>query len=145
MDRVLDDNTLGFNTKDGNHNKNHESEEEDKRRMDNNINVKGIKMELHIQIPREDYISYKYKRDNIYRTCLGDFYEPTDYKIVINLLANYYCDQYKRQTIRLTPIERIGGIFLIVKEEHVLTDLMIFMAIYHENKLKWESGGKDLD
>jgi hypothetical protein len=106
-------------------------------------------MSLRIKIPDDDYRTIEPSRNTThYRfTTLGDFFEKSDYRIIRNILAGVfmYNNSFKRESILLTPIEKIDNVLLIIKDEYILADLMIFMAIYHENKLKWESGGKDLD
>tara|TARA_B100001094_G_scaffold268965_1_gene272910 strand:+ start:1220 stop:1546 length:327 start_codon:yes stop_codon:yes gene_type:complete len=108
-------------------------------------------MSLSIKIPNEDYIKIEPSQNIGYGSSdsssdLGDFFEISDYQILLSHLASVFIyDRYKKQSILLTPIERIDSLFLIVKDEYILTNLMIFMAIYNENKLKWASGGKDLD
>jgi len=100
-------------------------------------------MNLRIKIPNEDEPSRNITCNS---SCLGDFFEIRDYKILLEQLASVFIyDRYKKQSILLTPIERIDGLFLIIKDHYLLANITIFMAIYHENKLKWASGGKDLD
>ena len=80
------------------------------------------------------------------RKVLGDFFEVEDYITLIKNVSSFFIyNNFIKQFICLTPIDRVDCLFLKVKNEYILADLMFFMAIYYENKLKLESGGIDLD
>ena len=109
-------------------------------------------MNLWVTIPEtvSETISDEHQKERkvqkLERKELGDFFELEDYTILIKDLSNFYMyNMFIKQFIRLTPIDRFECIFLKVKDPYILTDLMFFMAIYNENKLKLASGGTDLD
>jgi len=105
-------------------------------------------MNLRIIVPNEDdelLVSLR-NEPKMDRKELGDFFEADDYSILIHELSRFYVyNIYIKQFIRLTPIHRFDCILLKVNDQYMLADLMFFMAIYNENKLKWASGGSDLD
>ena len=102
---------------------------------------------LQIDIPYEDDATLaRTPLEKIIRKELGDFFEIKDYTDLIQELSNFFMyNNFIKQFILLTPIDQVDCLFLKVKDPYILTDLMFFMAIYHENKLKLESGGIDLD
>jgi len=94
-------------------------------------------------------------------TLLGDFFELEDFTVLRNNLMKAMLKDpfhYAASNIRQARLEDMNAMidyiiqyrnkFNYLSKEYIedpFTDMCLFLAIYHENKLKLDNGGIDLD